>query len=44
MAVVAWVVLGHTGGLINPCPGVEDVEPAIVIPVDLPKPRERTTP
>ena len=27
--------MGHTGGLTNPAPGVEDAEPVILIPVGL---------
>ena len=29
-------VLGRTGGLTDPCPGAEDVQPVLVIPVYLP--------
>ena len=33
---VMLAVLGHKGGLTNPYPGAEDVEPVVLIPVDLP--------
>ena len=40
-----WVLsrqsIGHTGGLTNPCPGVENVEPVIANTGGPPIPRKR---